>query len=172
MSVTAVYELPVPIWISNKVLGECISSGLGRVTFDVFMPGIGGPVGAPPEAPDVDVPSTMAETSELLDWTHRYAAFPSDPDSTALRRVVVQTAAVERPMDTTYDLARAIDPWFDAVRTWAETMTGQDLDPNHQVFSATSHGARLTLLDPAPTIDGPIALTLSTPRVMPVGAEE
>jgi hypothetical protein len=167
VAITAIYELPVPIWISTGVLGERIRTGFGTVTFDVVMPTQDGVVGGPPTISGVPVP-TLGDGAELLIWTQQFAAFPSDPNSTALCRVVVQTVGPGDPQEGPYDLARAIDPWFDAVRTWAEATTGQDLDPNHRVYSATSHGATLTLLDPLPNTDGPIALTLTTPRVMPV----
>ncbi|RNL77585.1 hypothetical protein [Nocardioides marmorisolisilvae] len=172
MSVTAIYELPVPIWISTEVLGERIGTGIGNLTFDVVMPGAAGPVGSPPQIEGVNVPTTVDSSSDLIVWTQQFAAFSSDPESTALCRIVVQTTTeVGDPLNLPYELARVIDLWFDAVRTWSEAMTGQDLDPNHRVYSATSHGAQLTMLDPEPTTDGPLALTLTTPRVMPVPAQ-
>jgi len=35
VTISAIYELPVPIWISTDVLGERIRTGLGPLTFDV-----------------------------------------------------------------------------------------------------------------------------------------
>jgi hypothetical protein len=171
MNVTAIFELPVPIWISTGVLGERITSGFGSVTFDVLMPTDDGPAGGPPRVEGVEVPTVVDGSLELLTWAQRFAAFPSDRDSTAVCRVVVQTNGAANRWSDPYALARAIDPWFNAVRTWAETITGQDLDPDHRVYSATAHGARLTILEPIPTTEGPIALTLETPNVIPVPAD-
>lgn len=172
MGVVAIYELPVPIWISTEVLGERIASGYRSVMFDVLMPTGDGAVGAAPVVKGVEVPIQEVGSAELIVWTQRFAAFTpgADAESTALCRVVVQTRDLGRRADEPYDLARVIDPWFDALRTWVEAMTGQDLDPNHRVYDATAHGANLAVLEPAPTSDGPIALTLSTPRITPVPA--
>jgi hypothetical protein len=93
VAITAIYELPVPIWISTDVLGERIRTGFGPITFDVVMPTQDGAVGGTPTASGVLVP-THGDGSELLIWTQRFAAFPSDPNSTALCRVVVQTVVL------------------------------------------------------------------------------
>jgi hypothetical protein len=168
---TAIYELPVPIWVSTASLGERIPTGFGSVKFDVIMPLPGGPVGIAPALDGVVVPNQKPGSADLLVWVQRFAAFtPGDhTESTGLCRVVVQTTTAGLSASN-YDLIRAIDPWFDAVRTWVETQTGQDLDPKHRVYDATTHGAGLTYIHPAPTGDGPIGLTLTTPRINPVPA--
>ena len=171
MSITAIYQLPVPIWISTDVLGERIRSGYRGFEFDVFMPTDIAPVGGAPVVPCVEVPAVESD-ADLVVWAVEFAAEASDPNSTALCRVVVQTLESHDPVNGPSDLARAMERWFDAVRTWAETLTGQDLDPNHRVFSSKEYGEHLTLLDPAPATNGPIALSLSIPHVVPVSASE
>jgi hypothetical protein len=172
VGVVAIYQLPVPIWISAEVLGERISSGFGSVTFDVLMPTDHGPVGTAPEIEGVEIPTREADSDELLIWAQRFAAFTpgADAESTALCRVVVQTQDLSRSSNEPYDLARGVAPWFDALRTWVEAMTGQDLDPYHRVYDAVALDANLTVLEPAPSSEGPIAFTLTTPRITPVPA--
>ncbi|MFH5822303.1 hypothetical protein [Georgenia sp. AZ-5] len=172
MRVVAIYELPVPIWISTEVLGEHITSGFGSVMFDVVMPSPDGPVGAAPVVEGVEIPTHQAGSGELLVWTQRFAAFTPDADaeSTALCRIIVQTRRQGGISNEPYHLARVIDPWFNAVRTWVEAITGQDLDPNHRIYDATALGANLTVLEPVLDNDGPIAFTLTTPRIIPVSA--
>ncbi|MCC2334253.1 hypothetical protein [Cellulomonas wangsupingiae] len=170
MGVVAIYELPVPIWISTDVLGKRLQSGFGPLVFDVLMPRQAGAVGAPPVLEGVEAPTRRADSDELLIWTQRFAAFTpgADGESTALFRIVVQTHDRGEPGNQLDILARMIDPWFDAVRTWVEAVTQQDLDPNHRVYDATVVGGNLTVLEPALTGDSPIGLILTTPRITPV----
>lgn len=173
MRIAAIYELPVPIWIATDVLGERITTGFGSVTFDILMPSIGGAIGVPPALEGVNIPSLKSQSAELLVWIQRFAAFTpgADADSAALCRVVVQTHEAKAVDCASSDLALVIESWFDAVRTWVETITGQDLDPNHRVYTATDHGANLTFIDPASTNGGPVALSITTPRITPVPAK-
>jgi hypothetical protein len=67
-------------------------------------------------------------------------------------------------------LAEYVNRWFDDVRTWAEIVTGQDLDPNHRVYEAESVGTGLTFIEPPH--DGALGLTITTPRVLPLRAQE
>ncbi|QSR28776.1 hypothetical protein CFH99_24445 [Nocardioides aromaticivorans] len=173
MSVVAIYELPVPFWVDTATLGRRVDSGWRTVQFEVFTPVESEPVGAPPVVAGIEIPSTEPAdcadpdvNPDLIAWTRRYAGF-APQNSTGLCRVVLRTAV---GVDE-YQLARSVDRWFDDVRSWVEAITGQDLDPAHRVYTATSHGAGLTVLDPPQTGDGPIALTLTTPRVSPLPAE-
>ncbi|MFI9387888.1 hypothetical protein [Kutzneria sp. NPDC052558] len=61
-----------------------------------------------------------------------------------------------------------VDKWFDDVRTWAEVVTGQDLDPRYRVYDAESAGTGLTFIEPPH--DGPLGLTITTPRILPLHA--
>jgi hypothetical protein len=118
---------------------------------------------------------TCPAVSELANKRRRTE--PPQPlrPATALHRVVVTD--VEGP---TYDhkswftsehqLAQYINKWFNDVRTWTEVLTGQDLDPNHRVYDAEAVGAGLTFIEPPH--DGALALTLTTPRVRPLRAQE
>ncbi|WP_416430398.1 hypothetical protein [Paenarthrobacter nicotinovorans] len=173
MGTAAIYELPVPIWISTDALEGRIPAGLGSFAFDVVMPGRGGAYGTPPTLEGVSVPAQNPESKETLVWSQRFAAFTPGPDSasTALCRIVVQTQSSGNPDSERYDLSRIIGLWFDAVRTWVEAVTGQDLDPNHRVYTAVVHGANLLFVDPPRTSDGPVGMTLTTPQILPLSAE-
>lgn len=172
--VTAVYELPVPIWISCDALDQIIPSGIGNLRFDVAMPKDKPPVGAAPEVAGVSIPERQDE--ELLAWTTEYAgSIPEEMQpATALRRVVI--TAVQAPVDPEkawrgpeHQLAESVGFWFDQVRTWVEIYTGQDLDPEHRVYTATTVGAGLTFV--APPNDGALGIQLFTPQIQPVSAE-
>ena len=67
-------------------------------------------------------------------------------------------------------LAQYVNRWFDAVRTWAEVVTGQDLDPNHRVYDAELAGTGLTFIEPSH--DGAVGITITTPHVRPLRAQE
>lgn len=173
--VTAVYELPVPVWISCGALGQKIPSGIGDLRFDVAMPRDEQPSGAAPLAEGISLPEQQA--GEILAWTTRYAGFiPKEMEpATALRRIAI--TAVQAPVDQDNEwrgpdqqLAELVAYWFDQVRTWAEVCTGQDLDPNHRVYTATHLGVGLTFL--ASPQDGSLGFQLTTPRIQPVSAED
>lgn len=173
MGVAAIFELPVPIWLSTEVLGERIATGFGSLVFDVVMPGADGAVGTSPALDGVAVPVQKHGSNELFVWAQRFAAFTpgAETESTALCRIVVQTQTSQEAYSDRYDLSRVIDPWFDAVRTWVEALTGQDLDPNHRVYSAVVYGSNLLFIDPARESDGPTGMRLTTPHILPVSAE-
>ena len=135
MEVTAIYELPVPIWVMSDALGLTYPTGMGPVSFDVTMPSDVEPVGA---APDGLVPSSSSdEAGELLKWVDDSGAFIPEHlrPAKALLRVVVTNVQAPHDDDRAWrtpaqQLAEVISSWFDAVRSWAEVYTGQDLDPD------------------------------------------
>lgn len=175
VEVTAVYELPVPIWVSCEALGQTLRSGIGSLRFDVAMPKDEQPVGAAPEIDGASFPEQ--QEGELLAWTTEYAGFIPEAmqPATALRRVVI--TAVQAPVDPDnswrgpdQQLAELVGYWFDQVRTWVEILTGQDLDPAHRVYTATTVSAGLTFV--APPNDGALGIQLTTPSIQPVAAED
>lgn len=174
--VTAIYELPVPIWVSRAVLGETYPSGYGKLRFDVAMPEDQPPAGGAPAIDGVTFPAESPD-GELLPWTTEYAA--NIPESlqpaTALNRIVI--TAVEAPSDPVrswrgpdQQLGELVGFWFDRVRTWTEILTGQDLDPGHRVYDAETVGAGLTFV--APPHEGDLGLRLTTRHIRPVSADE
>ena len=66
-AVTAIYELPVPIWVSCAALNGTYPSGYSRVQFDVVMPQKRGPVGGPPVLDGIEVPESL--DGKLVEWT-------------------------------------------------------------------------------------------------------
>lgn len=174
-TVTAIYELPVPIWVSCAALSGIYPSGYSRVQFDVVMPQEGGPVGSPPVIDGVDVPESF--DGKLVEWTTKYAAsIPEEfQPATALRRIVI--TAVEAPPDAVeswqgpdQQLGDCIEFWFDQVRSWVEIVTGQDLDPGHRVYDAETVGAGLTFI--APLHEGALGIRLTMRHVRPVSGDE
>ncbi|MDP9694434.1 UNVERIFIED_ORG: hypothetical protein J2X79_001993 [Arthrobacter globiformis] len=174
-TVTAIYELPVPIWVSSAALGATYPSGYGKVQFDVAMPQDRAAVGAPPVVEGVEVPDSI--DGELLEWTTEYAAdVPEEfQPATALRRIII--TAVEAPTDSArswrgpdQQLGECIKFWFNQVRSWVEIFTSQDLDPNHRVYDAETVGAGLTFI--APTHEGDLGLQLITRHIQPVTAAQ
>ncbi|MHC6220498.1 hypothetical protein [Arthrobacter sp. MMS24-S77] len=174
-TVTAIYELPVPIWVSCAALGGISSSGYGRVQFDVAMPEVRPPVGGPPAFEGIEVPECL--NGEVVAWTTEYAAHVPEEfqPATALRRLVI--TSVEAPTDTgrawrrpEQQLGEIIKFWFDRVRSWAEIFTGQDLDPGHRVYDAETLGAGLTFI--VPPHEGDLGVQLTTRRIRPVTAAE
>lgn len=174
-AVTAIYELPVPIWVSCAALSGTYPSGYGSVQFNVVMPLDRAPVGAPPVIDGVKIPESL--DGELVEWTTEYAAdVPEEfQPATALRRIVI--TAVEAPTDavrswrgTDDQLGGIIKFWFDQVRSWAEILTGQDLDPNHRVYDAETVGAGLTFV--APPREDVLGLVITTSIIKPVSAGE
>ncbi|KAE8764780.1 hypothetical protein [Georgenia thermotolerans] len=174
MDVRAIFELPVPIWVTRETLGASYPTGYGALQFDIVMPHDHPPVGAPPAVPGIEM-STLS--GELVVWAQEYGAFipESRRPATAVHRVGV--AVVKGP---TYDhrswftpdhqLAESIDGWFDNVRTWVEVVTGQDLDPRHRVYDAEVVGAGLTFIEPPH--EGALGLVAATPRVTPLHRSE
>ncbi|MET3172723.1 UNVERIFIED_ORG: hypothetical protein ABIB52_000551 [Arthrobacter sp. UYCu721] len=174
-TVTAICELPVPIWVSCAALGGTYPSGYGRVQFDVAMPQDLAPAGGPPVIDGVEVPESL--DGELVAWTTEYAADVPDEfqPATALRRIVI--TAVEAPTDAArswrgpdQQLGECIKFWFDQVRSWVEIFTGQDLDPGHRVYDAETVGAGLTFI--APPREGDLGLQLTTRHLQPVKVAE
>lgn len=173
--VTAIYELPVPIWVSCAALGGTYSSGYGSVQFDVVMPQDRPPAGGPPAIDGVAVPESR--DGELVEWTIKSAGWIAKEfqPATALLRIVI--TAVEAPIDETkswrgpdQQLGECIKFWFDHVRSWVEIFTGQDLDPDHRVYDAETVGAGLTFI--APQHEGALGIRLTTRHIQPVTAAE
>lgn len=175
IKVAAIYELPVPIWVTRSVLGETYPSGYGELQFDVVMPQDQPPVGG---APSIDGIS-MSEPADgkLLVWTMAYAAWIPESlrPATALHRIAITTVEAPTRSGRTWDgpqyqLAEQIGFWFDCVRTWVEILTEQDLDPNHRVYDAETIGAGLTFI--SPPHKGELGFRLDTPPIRPVSAHQ
>jgi hypothetical protein len=175
MDVRAIFELPVHIWMTCDALGTTYPTGYGDLRFKVVMPEARPPVGGPPDLPGI---VQEESASAQVVWAQEYGAFISDSlrPATALHRVVL--TEVDGPsydghrswFTPEHQLAEYINPWFDDVRTWAEVVTGQDLDPNHRVYDAESVGAGLTFIEPPH--NGALGLQIMTPHVIPLRAQE
>jgi len=114
---------------------------------------------------------------EQVVWVQEYGAHIPESlrPATALHRVAVTD--VEGPsydhipwFTPEHQLAEYINKWFNDVRTWVEIVTGQDLDPNHRVYDAVPVGAGLTFIEPPH--DGALGITMTTPHVLPLRAQE
>ena len=174
-AVTAVYKLPVPIWLMTEAFGKTYPTGAGPVSFDVIMPSDRDPVGAAPDG--LDETWTADEQGMLVVWALENAVFlhESHRPASALYRVVITN--VQAPHDdervwrtADQQVAEIIAAWFDAVRTWAEVLTFQDLDPGHPVYDTAVVGEGLTFIEP--DHGGPAGVTHGTPRVTPLRASE
>ena len=176
MDVTAVYELPAPLWVMCDALERAYPTGHGQLRFTLVTPTGSPPDGGPPDVPGFE--SYVKPGAEPVIWVQEYGAFipESFRPATTLQRVVL--TGVEGP---TYEghnswftpdsqLAEYVGSWFDDVRTWVEVITGQDLDPRHRVYDAESVGAGLTFLEPPH--DGALGLRITTPHVRPLLARE
>jgi len=175
MGVAAIFELPVHIWLMCDALGTTYPSGYGALRFSVAMPTDRPPVGGPPDV--AGVAAHTEPTGEQVVWIQEYAAFipASLRPATALHRVVitdVEGPSYEHKLWFTPDhqLAEYVNRWFDDVRTWVEVLSGQDLDPNHRVYDASSVGEGLTFIEPPH--DGALGITVTTPRVLPLRAQD
>ncbi len=175
MDVTAIYDLPAPIWVTCAALGETYSSGYGKVRFEVALPPDKGPGGAAPVIDGVKFPDSQA--GESVVWTQEYGAFIPESlrPATALHRVVL--TAVVAPISPArswcsadQQLAELVDTWFDQVRTWIEIVAGQDLDPRHRTYDAEIVGGGLTFI--TPPHEGSLGITLTTPSIRPIRAQE
>lgn len=175
MEVTAVFELPVPIWVMHDALGNTrYPTGYRDLRFNVVMPDGRPPIGGPPDVPGIASPVGL--TGEQVTWVHEYGAHIPESlrPATALHRVAmtdVKGPSYDNKSWFTPDqqLAEYVNKWFDDVRTWVEVVTGQDLDPSHRVYDAESVGAGLTFIEPR---NGALGLTITTPRILPLRAQE
>jgi hypothetical protein len=176
MDVSAIFELPVHIWVMCDALAAKYSTGYGELRFSVVLPTDQPPLGGAPDVPGIA--SRTELTGDQVVWAQEYGAFIPESlrPATALHRVAMTD--VDGP---TYDdhrswltpdnqLARYVNRWFDDVRTWAEVATGQDLDPNHRVYDAELAGDGLTFIEPSH--DGAVGITVTTPHVRPLRAQE
>lgn len=175
MEVKAIYEFPVPIWMTCATLGRAYQSGYGVLRFEVVMPPDVSPVGAPPDV--VGAADAVAGAAEQVVWTQEYGAFIAESlrPATAVHRVAMTVGEAPSYPDKAWftpdsQLADSVDAWFDDVRTWAEILTGQDLDPRHRVYDAESVGEGLTFIEPPH--QGARGLRITTPRVRPLRDEE
>ena len=175
MEVRAIFELPVHIWVMCDALDATYPTGYDKLRFNVVMPNDRPPVGGPPPVPGVE--SRPGLVGEQVVWVQEYGAHIPESlrPATALHRFAVTD--VEGPsydhmswFTPEYQLAEYINKWFNDVRTWTEIVTGQDLDPNHRVYDAESVGAGLTFIEPPH--DHALGLTITTPRVLPLRAQE
>ncbi len=175
MDVRAIFELPVHIWLMCDALGATYATGYGELRFSVVMPEDRPPVGGPP--PVLGVESFAEPAGEQVVWAQEYAAHLPESlrPATAVHRVAVTD--VEGPsydhspwFTPEHQLAEYINKWFNDLRTGVEIVTGQDLDPNHRVYDAEPVGAGLTFLEPPH--DSALGLTITTPRVLPLRAQE
>lgn len=175
MDVTAIYEFPVPIWLTCTSLGRAYKTGYGPLRFDVVMPEDAPPFGGPPNVEGAR--EAMAGSGEQVVWAQEYGAYipESLQPATAVHHVAL--TAIEAPtypdrswLTPDNQLSRSVDTWFDGVRTWAEIVTGQDLDPRHQVYDAEAIGAGLTFIEP-PRQDAQ-GLRLTTRHVSPLREKE
>lgn len=134
MDVKAIYELPVPIWVTTATLGATYSSGYGPVRFDIVMPLDRPPVGMAPaiEGLDQSALSRMHVSEEpddlvgeLVVWTQEYGAFIPESlrPATALIRVVV--SGVQAPKHATRTLAGPDDRLVEVI---ALVRPGSQLD--------------------------------------------
>jgi hypothetical protein len=133
------------------------------------------PLGGPPPVSGME--SRPELTGAQTVWVQRYSA--SIPQSlepaTALHRIAVTDVDGPTYRDRAWftpdaQLAEYINRWFDEVRTWVEILSGQDLDPNHRVYDAEPVGAGLTFIEPPH--DRALGVTLTTPHVLPLRAQE
>ena len=175
MEVTAIFELPVHIWVVCDALGTAYPTGYGELRFDVVMPTDQPPVGGPPAVPGIA--SRPELTGEQVVWTKDFAAHipESRRPATALHRVAMTDVKGPRYdhkawCTANHQLAEQVDDWFDSVRTWAEVLTSQDLDPSHRVYDAESVGGGLTFIEPPH--DGALGFTYAMPHIRPLRAQE
>jgi hypothetical protein len=175
MDVRAIFELPVHIWVMCEALNSTYPTGYGELRFNVVMPDDRPPVGGPPDVPGI---ASRAElTGEQVVWVQEYGAHIPESlrPATALHRVAMTD--VKGPsfdhmlwFTSEHQLAEYVDKWFDDLRTWVEVVTGQDLDPRHRVYDAESVGTGLTFIEPPR--DGALGLKITTPRILPLSAQE
>ncbi len=175
MDILAIYELPVPIWVMCDALGSTHSTGYGDLRFDVVMPRDHSPDGAAPDVPGIA--AWEESTDGQVVWTREYGAFIPESlrPATALHRVAITAVAGPSydhvPWFTPqHQLAEYINRWSEDVRTWAEVMTGQDLDPSHRVYDAEMVGTGLTFIDPPS--DDALGVRITTPRIRPLHPQE
>jgi hypothetical protein len=179
-AIVGVYDLPMHVFVRPDVLGSAVSTAAGALQFEVLAP-----VGVADAALDVVVPPPLplvSDDDEALaesPWVMNYGAFTDGP-AVALCRVGIvaplrnaeslQAAPWNEgsPRAVVHDaLAHRVEAWFDAVRSWVEVLTGQDLDHRHPVYDATLHGHGLKLWD-GDVLAPPGLLTLTTPTVNPL----
>ena len=175
MDIRAVFELPVHIWVTVDTLGGTYPTGYRSLGFQVVMPTGEGPNGGPPSMAGLENHADL--TGEEVKWVHEYGAHipESYKPATALHRIGIIDVSGPTPEHLSWftpehQLAEYITPWFNEVRTWVEVITGQDLDPNHRVYDAEAVGDGLTFLDQEH--DGAHGLLITTPRVLPLPANE
>lgn len=170
MDVTAIYEFPVPIWITCETLGDTYPTGIGRLQFDISTPQDSPPNGAAPELAGLSHP-LLSDTSIM--WAHEYGAFIPEslrPATTIQRVAITNVTAPEYPdrdwYGSDHQLAARIEEWYDQIRTWVEVLTGQDLDPRHRVYDAEAVGTGLTFIEP--DHQDALGMIITTPHITPL----
>lgn len=175
MDVKAIFELPVHIWVMCDALDTTYPAGYGNLRFNVAMPEDRPPAGGPPDVPGIAPRFELM--GEQIVWAQEYSAHIPESlrPATALHRVAV--TEVDGPsydhrswFTPEHQLAEYVNRWFDDVRTWVEVVTGQDLDPNHRLYDAEAVGTGLTFIEPPH--DGALGLKITTPRVLPLRAQD
>ena len=175
MDVRAIFELPVHIWVMLDALDKTYSTGYADLRFSVVMPKDHPPVGGAPSVAGIE---GLAEShGEQVVWVQEYGAHIPESlrPASAVHRVAITD--VDGPsfddrawFTPEHQLTEGINRWFDDVRTWAEILTGQDLDPNHRVYDAEVVGEGLTFIEPQQ--NGALGLQITTPRILPLRAQE
>jgi len=146
--VVAIYDLPKHIWVTPDVLDTRLGTGAGPLHFDVLTPV---PVAGDPLL-DItlspSLPGVPSDNEKLADkpWVTEYAT-EDDERSIALTRVAfVASPSANRDLPThrlekgdrraglAYTLLDRIDDWFDALRSWIEVLTQQDLNHRHPSY--------------------------------------
>jgi hypothetical protein len=177
VDVTAIFELPVPIWVMSDALDATYPTGFGDLRFNLVMPDGRPPLGGPPDVSGYPQRESEDLTGEQVVWVQEYGAHIPESlrPATALHRVAVTD--VEGPsyehrswFTPDHQLAEYVNRWFDLVRTWVEVVTGQDLDPGYRVYDAESVGAGLTFIEPPH--DGALGFRITTPHVLPLRSQE
>lgn len=167
--VSAVYELPRPIWIDNDVLGGRFETRIGPVRATLVTPNLNtetGGVGPPALTglPDGALGRIVGEHPTRIDaydrfasvldpeWCTEYAA-NHPPGSTALRVVGFELTedstrsldgltSFTLPSDRIHDAAsRCVEEWYVRIAEWISILTGQDLDHRHQIYDAEPVGS-------------------------------
>ena len=72
MDVSAIFEMPVHIWVTCDALAAKYSTGYGELRFSVVLPTDQPPLGGAPDVPGIA--SRTELTGEQVVWAQEYAA--------------------------------------------------------------------------------------------------
>jgi hypothetical protein len=179
--VAAIYDLPKHIWVARDVLDTNLETGSGPLCFNVLTPV---PV---PGQPLLDIvspprlPGVPSDNKLLADrpWVIDYAA-EADEQSIALSRVAF-VASGENNRDVpnhrlakddlrtgiAYHFRDQVDGWFDALRSWIEVLTQQDLNHRHPSYDVEFPAAGLFVWSDD-QFKGPGQVKLNWPQFRPI----